>query len=77
VRRAPLWALLAAVLLFPIGLILLLLIDEKSDLQLVVRPAPDGSEVLVVGKTRQSVVDTLREAFRGLLDAQATTEVPR
>jgi hypothetical protein len=65
----PWWTILPAVLAFPVGL-LFLLFREEADLLVTLRPTAAGSVLRLVGRTRVSVAQTLREAVAELPDAQ-------
>ena len=65
VSRAPGWAVVLAVVLFPLGL-LCLLARDRADLHISVHPATGGSEVRVVGTTRRNLADAIGEAVTGL-----------
>ena len=65
VTRAHGWAVVLAVVLFPLGL-LFLLAREHADLHVSVTPHGEGAEVRVLGTTRRSLAEAIGEAVRGL-----------
>ena len=69
VERAQWWTILPAVLAFPVGL-LFLLFREEADLVVTLRPNAGGSVLRLVGTTRMSVAQTLREAVAELPETQ-------
>ncbi|QBR91336.1 hypothetical protein EXE57_02915 [Nocardioides euryhalodurans] len=71
VRRAQPWTLVPAVLLFRLGL-LFLLFREHAAVLAVLRSAPGGSEVHLLGTTRVAVRTTLQRALAELPAAAAT-----
>ena len=73
-RPGPWWSngppwrtILPAVLAFPVGL-LFLLFREEADLVVTLRPTAGGSVLRLVGTTRMSVAQALREAVAELPD---------
>ena len=65
VSRAPWWTVIPAVALFPLGL-LFLLFKERSTLDLLVRAGSDGSEIHLIGTTRQDLLEATRTALEAL-----------
>ena len=68
VRRSPSWIWLAVLLTLPFGLLLLTL-KQSEALQVVLRDQDGGTEIRIVGRTKESVVKTLAKAL-GSLDAR-------
>jgi hypothetical protein len=65
VTRAPWWTLVLVVLLFPIGL-LFLLIKEEADVEVRRAEVDGGTEIRLVGRTRASVRTTVQRALADL-----------
>lgn len=72
VERAQPWALVPAVLLFPLGL-LFLLFREHASLVVILRPAVGGAEVHLLGTTRLSVRRAVEQALADLPSATVPT----
>jgi hypothetical protein len=66
VRRAPSWVWLLALLTFPLGLLLLALVKRSEALLVVLSDVGAGTEVRIIGRTKQSVVRTLAKGLGSL-----------
>jgi hypothetical protein len=66
VRRTPAWAWIPALLTFPLGLLLLVLVKRSEALLVVLRDVEAGTEVRIIGRTKQSVVRTLAKGLGSL-----------
>ena len=65
VTRAPWWTFIPIVLLFPVGL-LFLLVTEEAEVEVLRAEVDSGTEVRLVGRTRASVRNTLDQALADL-----------
>ena len=65
VRRSPGWIWLLVILLFPLGL-LFLLVKKTGSLQVSLVQSGPGIEVRLAGRTPKAVLRTLDEAFSSL-----------
>jgi hypothetical protein len=66
VRRTPPWVWIPALLTFPLGLLLLVLIKRSEALLVVLSDVEAGTEVRIIGRTKQSVVRTLAKGLGSL-----------
>jgi hypothetical protein len=67
-RSRPAWTVVGAVLLFPVGLVFLLVTDDRR-VQVSVTPHPDGCRLRVVGRARRGDIEQVSRAIRRVLPA--------
>src|SRR5439155_15524117 len=63
-RRIPVWAIVLAVVFFPLGL-LFLLVKADEVVAVAMDPTPDGTQVTVTGRASSRLQRSLRQALSG------------
>jgi hypothetical protein len=63
-RRTPVWAIVLAVVLFPIGL-LFLLAKEENDVGIGFEPIPGGTRVTITGQASRSLMSAIQYVLSG------------